>query len=132
MYWGKPEGDKPFATAWPGLYRTLYNKFFVDEIYNASVVSGTIAGAKGLNAFDREVIDGAVNGVAKVTLGVSDLSNLADASLVDGTLNAVWKVLARVSTALRHLQTGILQNYALMMLVGIGALIGFFYFYLWT
>ncbi len=77
-------------------------------------------------------MDGVVNGAAKTTLGVADMSNLADASLVDGMVNAVWKVLASISTAFRQLQTGVLQNYALMMLVGIGALIGFFYFYLWT
>ncbi len=132
MYWGKPEGDKAVSEGWPGVYRTLYNKYFVDEIYGATVVDGTLGGASALNAFDAEVVDGAVNGAAKLTLGVSDLSNLADASLVDGLVNAVWKVLAGVSNGLRHLQTGVLQNYALMMMVGIGALIGFFYYYLWT
>jgi NADH-quinone oxidoreductase subunit L len=131
-YRHNPEGDEGFATAWPGVYRTLYNKYFVDEFYGATVVSGTLVGAKGLHAFDAEVVDGIVNGTAKGTLGVSDLSNLADASLVDGLVNAVWKVLAAVSTSFRQIQTGVLQNYALMMLVGIGALIGFFYFYLWT
>ena len=131
-YWGKPEGDKPFATAWPGVYRTLYNKYFVDELYGATVVRGTLGGAKGLYTFDAEVVDGVVNGAAKVTLGVADMSNLADAGLVDGAVDLVWKVLAWLSNAFRQLQTGVLQNYALMMLVGIGALIGFFYFYLWT
>ena len=131
-YRNNPEGDKAFATAWPGVYRTLYNKYFVDEFYGATVVRGTLGGAQGLNTFDAEVVDGIVNGAAKSTLVTADMSNLADASLVDGAVNAVWKVLASLSTAFRQLQTGVLQNYALMMLVGIGALIGFFYFYLWT
>ena len=61
-----------------------------------------------------------------------DLSNSADADLVDGAVNAVWKVLQSISLSFRRLQTGVLQNYALMMLIGIGALIGFFYYYLWT
>jgi NADH-quinone oxidoreductase subunit L len=132
MYWGKPDGDKAVSEGYPGIYRTLYNKYFVDEIYGASVVDGTLEGAKGLHWIDANVVDGAVNGAAELTLGVSELSNLADASLVDGLVNAVWKILASISAGFRQLQTGVLQNYALMMLVGIGALIGFFYYYLWT
>ena len=79
-----------------------------------------------------EVVDGVVNGVAKTTLLSGDLSNLADAGLVDGAVNAVWKILESISLSFRRLQTGVLQNYALMMLIGVGALIGFFYYYLWT
>lgn len=136
LAWSKyrhdPEGDKGFQAAWPGVYRTLYNKYFVDELYGATVVKGTLGGAQGLSTIDAEVVDGVVNGAAKSTIGVADMSNLADAGLVDGAVNAVWRVLASFSTAFRGLQTGVLQNYALMMLVGLGALIGFFYFYLWT
>ena len=83
-------------------------------------------------AFDAEVVDGAVNGAAKSTVGIGDMSDLADANLVDGSVNAVWRVLASLSNVFRRLQTGVLQNYALMMLIGVGALIGFFYYYLWT
>jgi hypothetical protein len=31
----------------------------------------------------------------------------------------------------RRVQTGLIQNYALMMLFGMGILIGFFYIYFW-
>ena len=132
MYWNKPEGDKVVSAGWPGVHRLLYNKYFVDEVYDATVVGGTLAGARGLHAFDAEVVDGIVNGVAKTTLLTADMSNLADAGLVDGAVNAVWKILASFSKSFSRLQTGLLQNYALMMLIGVGALIGFFYFYLWT
>ena len=132
MYWNKPEGDEAVTAAWPGVHRVLYNKYFVDEVYDAKVVVGTLAGARALHAFDAEVVDGIVNGAAKTTLVIADVSNLADAGLVDGAVNAVWKILASVSGSFSRLQTGVLQNYALMMLIGVGALIGFFYFYLWT
>ena len=132
MYWNKPEGDEAVTAAWPGVHRVLYNKYFVDEVYDAKVVGETLAGARALHAFDAEVVDGIVNGAAKTTLVIADVSNLADAGLVDGAVNAVWKILASVSGSFSRLQTGVLQNYALMMLIGVGALIGFFYFYLWT
>jgi hypothetical protein len=43
----------------------------------------------------------------------------------------VWRIFAQLSAAFRRLQTGLIQNYALMMLFGIGILVGFFYFYFW-
>jgi NADH-quinone oxidoreductase subunit L len=132
MYWEKPKGDEAVSRGWPSIYRLLYNKYFVDEIYGATVVGGTLGGANALATFDSEVIDGAVNGAASFTLGTADLSSLADASLVDGAVNAVWKILAWLSTGARRIQTGVLQNYALMMFFGIGILVGFFYFYFWS
>jgi NADH-quinone oxidoreductase subunit L len=130
-YWTNARADESVARAWPGLYRLLYNKYYVDEIYNATFVSGTLGSAEGLSTFDAQVIDGAVNGAASLTVGTADLSSLADASLVDGAVNAVWRVLAQWSLAFRRLQTGVIQNYALMMMAGVGILVGFFYFYFW-
>jgi NADH-quinone oxidoreductase subunit L len=131
-YWGNPKGDEVCSKGWPSLYRLLYNKYYVDEIYGATVVSGTVGGAQGLNTFDAEVVDGVVNGAATFTVGSADLSNLADASLVDGAVNATWRILAQLSAVFRRIQTGVIQNYALMMLFGIGVLVGFFYLYFWS
>ena len=132
MYRGDPHGDKAIMEGWPAIHRLLYNKYFVDEVYQSTVVGGTLSGARGLHSFDVKVVDGAVNGAAKVTLGTADASYLADTSLVDGAVNALWKILASFSQSFRRLQTGVLQNYALMMLIGIFALISYFYFYLWN
>jgi NADH-quinone oxidoreductase subunit L len=131
-YWGNPKGDEVWSKGWPSIYRLLYNKYYVDEIYGATVVSGTVGGAQGLSTFDAEVVDGVVNGAATFTVGSADLSNLADASLVDGAVNATWRILAQLSAVFRRIQTGVIQNYALMMLFGIGVLVGFFYLYFWS
>jgi NADH-quinone oxidoreductase subunit L len=132
MYWEKPKGDEVVSRGWPSIYRLLYNKYFVDEIYRATVVDGTLGTAQVFSVIDAQVIDGAVNGAASFTVGAGDLSSLADASLVDGAVNAVWKILAQLSAGARRIQTGVLQNYALMMFFGIGILVGFFYFYFWS
>jgi NADH-quinone oxidoreductase subunit L len=132
MYWDRPKGDEVVSRGWPSLYRLLFNKYFVDEIYGATVVGGTLGSAKGLAVVDSEVIDGAVNGAASFTVGTADLSSLADANLVDGAVNGIWKVFAQLSAGARRIQTGVLQNYALMMFFGIGILVGFFYFYFWS
>ncbi|MGH9319578.1 MAG: NADH-quinone oxidoreductase subunit L, partial [Vicinamibacteria bacterium] len=76
MYRDRPQADEIVSGAWPGLYRLLYNKYYVDEIYGKTVVAGTIETAHGLHKFDAEVVDGIVNGTAKFTLEAADLSNL--------------------------------------------------------
>src|SRR5204863_3883496 len=62
FYLTSPEISQRLAHQWAGAHRTLSNKYYVDELYNATVISGTMASGRGLWAVDRNVIDGAVNG----------------------------------------------------------------------
>jgi NADH-quinone oxidoreductase subunit L len=47
------------------LYRLVYNKYFVDEIYDAAVVKPVVGGSRAVlwRGIDAGVIDGAVNGI---------------------------------------------------------------------
>ena len=129
MYLGKPEGDKAVTDRFPAAHRVLYNKYYVDEIYDATVVGGTVSGAHGLSAFDQEVIDGAVNGAAKLTVLSGEVSNLTDMGLVDRIVNLVGERLSFGSRLFRRFQTGVLQNYALFMLFGVCVMVGVYYFW---
>ena len=62
FYQTSPEISERMAERFAGAHRTLSNKYYVDELYNGTVVSGTMASGRGLWAFDRNVVDGAVNG----------------------------------------------------------------------
>lgn len=54
------------ARQWQSLYRASLNKWYVDEVYDRTIVRPTFAGATGLwKHVDVNVIDGAVNGVAR-------------------------------------------------------------------
>src|SRR5262249_16104168 len=68
FYVSCPERPDPLAAVSPTAYRTLLNKYYVDEIYDATVVSGTYPSGRGLWTFDRQVVDGAVNGSGWATL----------------------------------------------------------------
>ena len=75
------------------LYRLLWNKYYVDELYGLLFVRPFFALARFLaDVVDKLVIDGAVNGVATVTAGVHALA--------------------------RRLQTGYVRAYALSMVLG--------------
>ncbi|MCY3744681.1 MAG: NADH-quinone oxidoreductase subunit L [Acidobacteria bacterium] len=121
-YWAGPTRDS--ALAGSRAYRTLLNKYYVDEIYDATAVQGTVRGGEGLFRFDQKVVDGAVNGSASLTRLSGDLSDLSDQNLVDRAVNLVAEILAAASTRFRRLQTGLFQNYALLMLFAVVLLAG--------
>jgi NADH-quinone oxidoreductase subunit L len=128
FYVTSPETADRLAMEWPGAHRTLSNKYYVDELYDATVVSGTFAAGDGLWAVDRNVVDGAVNGAGWLTLASSWVSGLADRSIVDGVVNLVGLVVQELSNVFRRLQTGLVQNYALLMLFGIFAFVSLYLF----
>jgi NADH-quinone oxidoreductase subunit L len=86
------------AARWPRLYRLSYNKFYVDEIYDAVIVRPLLAIARGSLRFDLNVIDGVVNGAAGLARGGGGL--------------------------VARLQTGRVRDYLLWMSLGVAAVLG--------
>jgi NADH-quinone oxidoreductase subunit L len=83
-----------------GLHRLLLGKYYVDELYDRVFVQPFFRLCRWLaEVFDHGLIDGAVNGVAAL--------------------------FGRWALGLRQYQTGFVMNYALSMLVGVIALLGF-------
>jgi NADH-quinone oxidoreductase subunit L len=128
FYVTKPEISNNLAERWASAHRTLSNKYYVDELYNATVVSGTFASARGLWTFDRRVVDGAVNGTSWMTIVSSWFSGLTDRTVVDGLVNLVGRVCQEGSFWFRRFQSGLVQNYALLMLFGIFAFVSIYLF----
>jgi len=92
------------AARFAGLYRVLLNKYYVDEIYDATIVQPIrIASEEGLwRIIDVRVIDGSVLGVGRMVSGSSEI--------------------------LRRLQTGSVRAYAASLFLGVVAILGY---YLW-
>jgi NADH-quinone oxidoreductase subunit L len=128
FYVKSPEISDQLAERWAGAHRLLSNKYYVDELYNATAIGGTFAAGDGLWAVDRTVVDGAVNGAGKLTIVGSWFSGLTDRTVVDGLVNLVGWIVQESSLAFRRVQTGLVQNYALLMLFGIFAFVGVYLF----
>jgi NADH-quinone oxidoreductase subunit L len=124
FYVTNPEISEGLAARFSGAHRVLSNKYYVDEAYNATVISGTHSSARGLWAVDRTVVDGAVNGAGWLTQFSAWLSGLTDKRVVDGAVNLVGWSAEESSYWFRRLQTGLVQNYALLMLFGVVAFVG--------
>jgi NADH-quinone oxidoreductase subunit L len=119
FYITSPEISDRLAEQWSGAHRTLSNKYYVDELYNGTVISGTMASGRGLWKFDKTVVDGGVNGTGWLTLVSSWLSGITDRYVVDGAVNLVGWTTEESSYWFRRLQTGLVQNYALLMVFGV-------------
>src|SRR6185437_10062865 len=128
FYVTRPETSERLAERFAGAHRTLSNKYYVDELYNATVISGTFGAARNLWTFDRTVVDGAVNGTSWITVVSSWFSGLTDRTVVDGLVNMVGWIVQETSHAFRRLQTGLVQNYAMLMLFGIFAFVTVYLF----
>jgi NADH-quinone oxidoreductase subunit L len=92
------------ALRFGGLHRLLLNKYYVDELYDATVVTPIhVASREALwRGFDVRVVDGAVNGMGAIV--------------------------SAGSSVLRRLQTGSVRAYASSMFIGVVVILGY---YLW-
>jgi NADH-quinone oxidoreductase subunit L len=124
-YFGPEAFVRPtrFAERFPTLYRTVANKYYVDEAYDATVVAGTVKLAQGCWEFDARVVDGAVNGTRHLTVGTSFFSGLFDLNVVDGLVNLLADAYGWASRVLRRVQGGVVQGYALVMTVGFALMV---------
>jgi NADH-quinone oxidoreductase subunit L len=128
FYVTSPEISTDLAERFAGAHTVLSNKYYVDELYDATVISGTFAAGQGLWAVDRNVVDGAVNGTSWITVIAAWFSGLTDRGVVDGLVNLVARIVQESSLAWRRIQTGLVQNYALLMLFGIFAFVSVYLF----
>src|SRR3989449_33013 len=101
------------------IHRMLTKRYWIDDAYDAfgrTVVYGT---ARALDWFDRKVIDGIVNGVGRAGVIVATGTDRFDRQVIDGAVNAVSLETVRTSLRLRQRQTGQVQSYAWVVVLGI-------------
>jgi NADH-quinone oxidoreductase subunit L len=100
FYLRKPELVSKLSASFRGMYKLLWNKYYVDEVYEYTIVKPIKIGSDKLlwKGFDVGIIDGIVNGSAK---------------LIEFT-----------SSWLRRIQVGVVQSYALVFVVGIIVILG--------
>ncbi len=103
MYVKNTELPGKFVAAFPALHRAVYNKWYVDELYDYIFVNPCKAFGQFLwKGFDVIVVDGVVNGVANVVMGFSGI--------------------------FRYMQSGYIYNYAFSMALGVVVILGYYIF----
>jgi NADH-quinone oxidoreductase subunit L len=116
--WKKIDPDK-LAEKLKPLYNLSFNKWYLDEIYHATFVAGTIGLSKVLRWFDNKIIDGIVNGSAALTRGISKLSGWHDTFVIDGLVNFTAFLSGFLGLSFRKLQTGKVQTYLVFVVFSV-------------
>jgi NADH-quinone oxidoreductase subunit L len=95
IYLKNPAFADKTVSRFKGIYNLLLNKYFVDEVYEASVVNPIVKGSENI------------------------LWKIADNKLIDGLINGLAKLVGNISDRIKKIQTGVAQSYALVMILGV-------------
>jgi NADH-quinone oxidoreductase subunit L len=109
-----------------GLFTLLRNKYYVDEIYEGTVVRGTVLFSTLNGLIDSRLVDGLVNLAGIVANLFSQLQGWIDNNIVDGIVNLTGTITGELSAGLRLIQTGKVQNYLLVVFLSVLVLAGLF------
>ena len=128
FYVTNPEFPKRLTESARMVYTVLANKYYVDELYNVLFVNRLKNLGNGLAAFDQVVVDGGVNASAWLTRMTAEGSRRWDIWVIDGLINAGAFVIRLMSYPVRMVQTGLVQNYALLIVLGLLAFAAYYTF----
>jgi NADH-quinone oxidoreductase subunit L len=99
LYVRQPRKPEELAKSLQPVYKTLYNKYYVDELYAAVIVRPL------------------------VWLSENVLWKVIDVEAIDGTVNGIAHGAASVGDTVRHTQSGNTRSYAVWVVVGALAVI---------
>jgi len=109
------------------LHTLLYNKWYVDEIYDFLFVNGLgKGGGRACGAFDNSVVDGGVNGAGWLTRFSASVSMWWDTWIIDGAVRFSSFFVKMLSYPVCILQTGRVQAYAFFVVIGALAFFGYY------
>ena len=103
---------------------------YIGEIYNLWFTNLTLKLSDFLwRVFDSRIIDGIVNSVASIYLGITSFVwRIFDVRVIDGLVNNFAEFWIDFGGVARLSQTGRVRNYAFFMLLGGGILISYYLF----
>jgi NADH-quinone oxidoreductase subunit L len=120
---GKSEVPARLLERWKGAWNVVYNKYFVDELYQATVIRGAVLFARLCSWVDKYFVDGLVNLAGAIGRVFAELDGAIDRYLVDGAVNLVAGSTLAAGRALRRVQTGRIQTYLYGALLGAIAIV---------
>jgi NADH-quinone oxidoreductase subunit L len=108
---GKSEVPARLKARFERAWTVVYNKYYVDELYERTVIRPSVGLARFAGRFDGAVLDGAVNFAGAVGRFLGRFDAAIDTYLVDGAVNAVANVTGAAGRGMRRIQTGRIQTY---------------------
>jgi len=127
LYHHRPELPDAIQAKCGPVHRCLSNKWYLDEIYDILFVNGLCKkGGLLCGAFDRNVVDGGVNGAGWLTRLSATVSGWWDTWVIDGAVRLSSFSVRMLSYPVCLLQTGRVQAYAFFVVVGVLVFFGYY------
>ncbi len=99
---------------------------FITEVYKRLIIQSTIRWVALCRKFDTRIIDGIVNAVGRVVFFGGWLSSTIEKYVVYGALNLLGYANHVAARILKRLQTGTVNHYAMMIVIGIFVLVNLY------
>jgi len=122
----RPEGPStrdPLEIRWPNLWALLQGKYFIDEIYQATVIRFTQWSARACDWLDRWVWDSLVQLVAYTVVGLAWVSRSFDEFVVNVGFDQVCSRFVQGGKLMSRLQGGQIQSYLRVIAVALSVLV---------
>jgi len=119
LYSVSPSTAEGWSTKFSGAYKTLLNKYYIDELYDFIVVEPLKRLGEFLDWFDRTVVDGVVRGVGQMADWGSAGSTWVEKYIVYAGLNIIGYGNHLVAREGRKVQSGMVHHYAALIVAGL-------------
>ena len=122
IYGNKPtEAQAPDALqkAIPPVWAVLRDKFYIDELYGATVIAFYTWWARVADWLDRRVWGGIVDGITALFRGVAHISRLIDVNWVDGGFDKGCEELSNGGGLLSRVESGRVQIYLRLLALAV-------------
>lgn len=127
FYIAHPDRRTTFDIRFAPVTRLLRNRWYIDALYEQHLLNGIVLRtAKGAAVFDESAIDGTVDTVAGLSQRLASASGWTDYRLIDGMVRATSTLTRFLSWPFRAMQTGFVQTYALLFIVGAIVALGYY------
>ena len=119
LYAIKPGTADNWSARYAGAYRTLLNKYYVDELYDAVFVEPCKRLARLWDWIDQHVIDRFIRGIGHGADISAAGATWAEKHIIYGGINVIGYANHLAAWSWRKLQTGLVNHYAAVIVIGL-------------
>lgn len=119
----EPEAPDALQVKMPAVWNVLQNKFYIDELYGATIIAFYAWWARVADWLDRRVWGGAVAAVTWLFGLFAKFNRFLDANVVDGTFDKGCEEISTGGGLLASIQSGVVQNYLRILALAVVALV---------
>lgn len=118
VYHAKKIDPARIAAGLGEVYHLVANKYYIDELVDATVIRLTMTLASVQKWIDEHIVDGLVNGIGILNRTLGFVCAWFDRNVVDGAVNGIAATSQVFGSIIRLFQSGRIQQYVSFAVAG--------------